>query len=132
MTSLRSRVQDSLQANTTYYQRNREIIRKQQNIYFKKYYQQNKLELDARSRIRSRALYYKNKLYTDELKALMSIPTANDFIQLENALKIAKEKKDLKDSRSDCLKTKKPRKKKVKEEPPRYSYAKGNFVLSFN
>lgn len=115
----------------SYYQRNRDFIRKQQKTYFKKYYQQNKLELDARSRIRSRALYYKNKLYTDELKALMSIPTVNDFIQLEDALKKAKEKKSLKDARSDCLKSK-PRKKKTKEEPPIYSYEKGNFVLSFN
>ena len=106
----------------TYYQRNKEIILKRQRNYFKEYYAKNKLELNARNNIRATAMYWKNKKYEDELKALMSLPTA-DFIQLEEALK-----KTIKAE----PKTKKPRKKKVKDPPPRYSYAKGNFILSFD
>jgi len=110
----------------TYYQRNKETILKRQREYFKTYYAKNKLELNARNTIRATALYWKNKKYEDELKALMALPTA-DFIQLEEALK-----KNLKDERNNSLKTKKPRKKKVKEQPPRFSYAKGNFILCFD
>jgi hypothetical protein len=107
----------------SYYQKNKEFIMKRQQAYFKAYYAKNKLELNARNNIRATALYWKNKKYEDELKALMALPTA-DFIQLEEALK-----KSLKEER---VKVKKPRKKKVKEQPPRFSYAKGNFILCFD
>ena len=110
----------------TYYQQNREYILRQQRAYFKKYYAKNKLEINARNSIRARVRYLNNKKYEEELKALMALPTA-DFIQLEEALK-----KNLKTVENNSLKTKKPRKKKVKEQPPRFSYAKGNFILCFD
>jgi hypothetical protein len=110
----------------TYYQQNREYILRQQRAYFKTYYAKNKLEINARNSIRARVRYLNNKKYEEELKALMALPTA-DFIQLEEALK-----KNLKTVENNSLKTKKPRKKKVKEQPPRFSYAKGNFILCFD
>lgn len=107
-----------------YYQNNRERIRSYQKEYFKQYYLKNKLEINANNSIRLRVKYMDKKKYTDELKRLMNLPTANDEKNLKTTLVLKKTKPKTPKA------SKKPPKKK--EQIPSYSITKGQFVLSFD
>lgn len=105
----------------SYYQKNKEWIRKKQTEYFKEYYQKNKLELNARASVR----------YTHKIKSTKEemLPTITEFEVLEKSLKKSQ-------NYSPKTKPRKPRQPKKtpkpREAPPRYSFAKGEFTLSFD
>ena len=106
----------------SYYQKNKEWIRRNQTEYFKEYYEKNRLELKERNRIRNNAKYiHKIKSFKEEM-----LPTIEEFELLEKSLKTV-------ETHSPKTKPRKPKKKtKVREPPPRYSFAKGEFTLTFD
>ena len=105
----------------SYYQKNKEWIRRNQTEYFKEYYEKNRLELKERNRLRNNVKNRKIKSTKEEM-----LPTIEEFELLE---------KSLKKTQTHSPKTK-PRKSKktpkVREPPPRYSFAKGEFTLTFD
>jgi hypothetical protein len=105
----------------SYYQKNKEWIRRNQTEYFKEYYEKNRLELKERNRIRNNANYRKIKSTKEEM-----LPTIEEFELLEKSLKTS-------EIHSPKTKPRKPKKKtKVREPPPRFSFAKGEFTLTFD
>jgi len=115
----------TLDYQQSYYQKNKEWIRKRQTQYFKEYYEKNKLELNERNRIRNNARYNRKKKSTKE----EMLPTIEEFEILEKSLK----KSQNHSPKSKSRKPKAPKKTpKPREAPPRYSFAKGEFILSFD
>ena len=111
----------TLDYQQSYYQKNKEWIRKRQSQYFKEYYEKNKLELNARCSVR-----YNRKIKSTKEEML---PTISEFEVLEKSLK----KSQNYSPKSKSRKPKAPKKTpKPREAPPRYSFAKGEFILSFD
>ena len=111
----------TLDYQQSYYQKNKEWIRKRQSQYFKEYYEKNKLELNARASVR----------YNRKIKSIKEemLPTISEFEVLEKSLK----KSQNYSPKSKSRKPKAPKKTpKPREAPPRYSFAKGEFILSFD
>ena len=111
----------TLDYQQSYYQKNKEWIRKRQSQYFKEYYEKNKLELNARCSVR----YNRKKKSTKE----EMLPTISEFEVLEKSLKKSQNHSPTSKSRKPKAPKKTP---KPTEAPPRYSFAKGEFILSFD